>query len=210
MIKDIKSSSCTFFNHGRPSPLNQESRPFQLKDEDILRLGVDYHVLAHRHAYNARLSANGSSCTPSQPILRSTILGSSFRARPRNSSRSEPRDCPPSPNPPSPSTVSFAAVAALTGNTPIQLESRFAKPKFIRDIHFHPSYHIIVGPSSHPLLPANRNLNNTTNNTAYSTSPVLSSSVPHSSACKHHPLRSPKHSTSHPHPTHARRPPSSR
>ena len=42
LIKDIKSSSDTFFNHGRPSPLNQESRPIQLKDEDILRLGVDY------------------------------------------------------------------------------------------------------------------------------------------------------------------------
>ncbi|KAF8632350.1 hypothetical protein AX17_004874 [Amanita inopinata Kibby_2008] len=41
-IKDTKSSSGTFLNHIRLSPANQESRPFQLKDGDILQLGVDY------------------------------------------------------------------------------------------------------------------------------------------------------------------------
>jgi pSer/pThr/pTyr-binding forkhead associated (FHA) protein len=41
-IKDTKSSSGTFLNHVRLSPANQESRPFQLKDGDILQLGVDY------------------------------------------------------------------------------------------------------------------------------------------------------------------------
>ena len=42
LIKDTKSSSGTFLNHVRLSPANQESRPFQLKDGDILQLGVDY------------------------------------------------------------------------------------------------------------------------------------------------------------------------
>ncbi|KAF8343245.1 hypothetical protein F5887DRAFT_823872, partial [Amanita rubescens] len=43
LIKDTKSSSGKFLNHvQRPSPVNQESRPFQLKDVDILQLGVDY------------------------------------------------------------------------------------------------------------------------------------------------------------------------
>ncbi|KAK2464070.1 hypothetical protein APHAL10511_003900 [Amanita phalloides] len=41
-IKDTKSSSGTFLNHIRLSPANQESRPHQLKDGDILQLGVDY------------------------------------------------------------------------------------------------------------------------------------------------------------------------
>ena len=176
------------------------------------------HPLTHRHAYNARLSTNGSPCTPSQPSFGSLRTAAPALNHPwlfpfllvQETLPGLNRETPPSPKPPSPSTVSFAAVAALTGNTPIQLESSFAKPKFTREIHFHPSYHITVGPSSHPLLPANRNLNNTTTNTADSTTPVLSSSVPHSSACRHHPLRSPKHSTSHPHPTHARRPPSGR
>ena len=42
LIKDTKSSSGTFLNHVRLSPANQESWPFQLKDGDILQLGVDY------------------------------------------------------------------------------------------------------------------------------------------------------------------------
>ncbi|KAG6818768.1 hypothetical protein H0H93_001980, partial [Arthromyces matolae] len=41
-IKDTKSSSGTFLNHVRLSPANTESRPFQVKDGDILQLGVDY------------------------------------------------------------------------------------------------------------------------------------------------------------------------
>ncbi|KAG6875558.1 hypothetical protein C0993_008572 [Termitomyces sp. T159_Od127] len=41
-IKDTKSSSGTFLNHVRLSPANTESRPFQMKDGDILQLGVDY------------------------------------------------------------------------------------------------------------------------------------------------------------------------
>ncbi|KAJ3886468.1 cytoplasmic protein [Lentinula edodes] len=41
-IKDTKSSSGTFLNHVRLSPANTESRPFQIKDGDILQLGVDY------------------------------------------------------------------------------------------------------------------------------------------------------------------------
>ncbi|KIK91713.1 hypothetical protein PAXRUDRAFT_60430, partial [Paxillus rubicundulus Ve08.2h10] len=41
-IKDTKSSSGTFLNHLRLSPAGQESRPYQLRDGDILHLGVDY------------------------------------------------------------------------------------------------------------------------------------------------------------------------
>jgi len=41
-IKDTKSSSGTFLNHIRLSPANTESRPYQIKDGDILQLGVDY------------------------------------------------------------------------------------------------------------------------------------------------------------------------
>lgn len=41
-IRDTKSSSGTFLNHVRMSPANSESRPFELKDGDVLQLGVDY------------------------------------------------------------------------------------------------------------------------------------------------------------------------
>jgi len=41
-VKDTKSSSGTFLNHVRLSPANTESKPFQIKDGDILQLGVDY------------------------------------------------------------------------------------------------------------------------------------------------------------------------
>jgi pSer/pThr/pTyr-binding forkhead associated (FHA) protein len=42
LIRDTKSSSGTFLNHVRLSPANTESRPYQIKDGDILQLGVDY------------------------------------------------------------------------------------------------------------------------------------------------------------------------
>lgn len=42
LIKDTKSSSGTFLNHVRLSPANTESRPSELKDGDLLQLGVDY------------------------------------------------------------------------------------------------------------------------------------------------------------------------
>ena len=42
LIRDTKSSSGTFLNHVRLSPANSESRPFELKDGDVLQLGVDY------------------------------------------------------------------------------------------------------------------------------------------------------------------------
>ena len=41
-IRDTRSSSGTFLNHVRLSAPNQESKPFQLKDGDIVQLGVDY------------------------------------------------------------------------------------------------------------------------------------------------------------------------
>ncbi|KAF9219029.1 hypothetical protein BS17DRAFT_718799 [Gyrodon lividus] len=42
LIKDTKSSSGTFLNHLRLSPAGHESKPFQLRDGDVLQLGVDY------------------------------------------------------------------------------------------------------------------------------------------------------------------------
>ncbi|KAF9177591.1 hypothetical protein BGZ49_005596, partial [Haplosporangium sp. Z 27] len=41
-IRDTKSSSGTFLNHARLSPPNVESKPTQLKDGDVVQLGVDY------------------------------------------------------------------------------------------------------------------------------------------------------------------------
>ncbi|KAG0174944.1 hypothetical protein DFQ28_003632 [Apophysomyces sp. BC1034] len=41
-IRDTKSSSGTFLNHIRLSAPNQESRPFELHDGDVVQLGVDY------------------------------------------------------------------------------------------------------------------------------------------------------------------------
>ncbi|KAJ7100951.1 hypothetical protein B0H15DRAFT_817863 [Mycena belliarum] len=41
-IRDTKSSSGTFLNHVRLSPAGTESRAHQIKDGDILQLGVDY------------------------------------------------------------------------------------------------------------------------------------------------------------------------
>ncbi|KAI7855167.1 hypothetical protein BDC45DRAFT_506723 [Circinella umbellata] len=41
-IRDTKSSSGTFVNNVRLSSPNKESRPFPLKDGDVLQLGVDY------------------------------------------------------------------------------------------------------------------------------------------------------------------------
>lgn len=41
-IRDTKSSSGTFLNHSRLSSANTESRPFPIKDGDIIQLGVDY------------------------------------------------------------------------------------------------------------------------------------------------------------------------
>ncbi|RIA83991.1 hypothetical protein C1645_742686 [Glomus cerebriforme] len=42
LIRDTKSSSGTFLNHNRLSPPGAESKPFPLKDGDIVQLGVDY------------------------------------------------------------------------------------------------------------------------------------------------------------------------
>jgi pSer/pThr/pTyr-binding forkhead associated (FHA) protein len=41
-IKDVKSSSGTFLNHIRLSPPGTESRPFPVKDGDIVQLGIDF------------------------------------------------------------------------------------------------------------------------------------------------------------------------
>ncbi|KAF1999906.1 hypothetical protein P154DRAFT_522978 [Amniculicola lignicola CBS 123094] len=41
-IKDVKSSSGTFLNHIRLSQPNVESKPFKIKDGDIIQLGIDF------------------------------------------------------------------------------------------------------------------------------------------------------------------------
>ncbi|KNG46666.1 fha domain-containing protein [Stemphylium lycopersici] len=41
-IKDVKSSSGTFLNHIRLSQPNVESKPFRIKDGDIIQLGIDF------------------------------------------------------------------------------------------------------------------------------------------------------------------------
>lgn len=41
-IKDVSSSSGTFLNHIRLSPPNTESKPFPVKDGDIVQLGIDF------------------------------------------------------------------------------------------------------------------------------------------------------------------------
>ncbi|KIK65677.1 hypothetical protein GYMLUDRAFT_70767 [Collybiopsis luxurians FD-317 M1] len=41
-VRDTSSSSGTFINHVRLSAANTASRPFQIRDGDILQLGVDY------------------------------------------------------------------------------------------------------------------------------------------------------------------------
>ena len=41
-LRDVGSSSGTFLNRMRLSPSNKESRPYPLKDGDIIQLGIDY------------------------------------------------------------------------------------------------------------------------------------------------------------------------
>jgi len=41
-LRDVGSSSGTFLNRLRLSPSNKESRPYPLKDGDIIQLGIDY------------------------------------------------------------------------------------------------------------------------------------------------------------------------
>lgn len=41
-LKDTGSSSGTFLNHMRLAPSGRESRPYPLKDNDIIQLGIDY------------------------------------------------------------------------------------------------------------------------------------------------------------------------
>ena len=41
-IRDVKSSSGTFLNHIRLSSPNEDSRPFPVKDGDVVQLGIDF------------------------------------------------------------------------------------------------------------------------------------------------------------------------
>jgi len=41
-VKDVKSSSGTFLNHIRLSQPGQESKPWPVKDGDIVQLGIDF------------------------------------------------------------------------------------------------------------------------------------------------------------------------
>lgn len=41
-VRDTKSASGTFLNHVRLSSANEESKPFPVRDGDVIQLGVDY------------------------------------------------------------------------------------------------------------------------------------------------------------------------
>ena len=41
-VKDVGSSSGTFLNKNRLSPTTKESKPFAVKEGDIIQFGVDY------------------------------------------------------------------------------------------------------------------------------------------------------------------------
>ncbi|KAK4546445.1 hypothetical protein LTR36_002122 [Oleoguttula mirabilis] len=41
-VRDVRSSSGTFLNHVRLSPPGQESRPYTVKDGDVVQLGIDF------------------------------------------------------------------------------------------------------------------------------------------------------------------------
>ncbi|KAI9273728.1 hypothetical protein BY458DRAFT_508044 [Sporodiniella umbellata] len=51
-LKDTKSSSGTFVNHLRLSPANQESQLTEIKDGDLIQLGVDYQG-GHEEIYRS-------------------------------------------------------------------------------------------------------------------------------------------------------------
>ena len=78
-VKDTKSSSGTFLNHVRLSIANTESRPFQIKDGDILQLGVDYQGGAEDIYKSVKIkieigrewqaSANAFKCVPLDSLL---------------------------------------------------------------------------------------------------------------------------------------------
>lgn len=61
-IQDVKSSSGTFINHIRLSPPNETSERVQLRDSDILQLGVDYRGGSEDvfRCVRVRVETNGS------------------------------------------------------------------------------------------------------------------------------------------------------
>ncbi|KAI9477953.1 MAG: hypothetical protein EXX96DRAFT_232402 [Benjaminiella poitrasii] len=63
-LKDTRSSSGTFVNHVRLSPANTESRAFEIRDGDLVQLGVDYQG-GYEEIYRSvrmRFEVNRSSC----------------------------------------------------------------------------------------------------------------------------------------------------
>ncbi|KAI9498134.1 hypothetical protein BDB00DRAFT_784210 [Zychaea mexicana] len=71
-VRDTKSSSGTFVNHGRLSAANQESRPVEVHDGDIVQLGVDYQggVEEMYRAVKMRFELNRRP----QPLIHSSAL----------------------------------------------------------------------------------------------------------------------------------------
>ncbi|KAI9313451.1 hypothetical protein BX666DRAFT_1976655 [Dichotomocladium elegans] len=54
-IRDTKSSSGTFINNIRLSPSNKESKPYELRDGDIIQFGTDYRGGAQDSCRSVRL-----------------------------------------------------------------------------------------------------------------------------------------------------------
>ncbi|KAI7858397.1 SMAD/FHA domain-containing protein [Circinella umbellata] len=71
-IRDTKSSSGTFVNHGRLGAANQESKPVEIHNGDIIQLGVDYQggVEEMYRAVKMRFELNRRP----QPLINSSTL----------------------------------------------------------------------------------------------------------------------------------------
>ncbi|KAH7890645.1 SMAD/FHA domain-containing protein, partial [Phlebopus sp. FC_14] len=109
-IKDTKSSSGTFLNHLRLSPAGHESRPYQLRDGDILQLGVDYQggsediyksvrirVEVGREWQSAANAFNTNAITQLRSLTTGTIpTKANDASKPTDSNKGKKR--PPKPN----------------------------------------------------------------------------------------------------------------
>ncbi|KJE96732.1 hypothetical protein CAOG_07007 [Capsaspora owczarzaki ATCC 30864] len=65
MLKDVKSSNGTFLNSNRLSDTGQESRPFEIKCEDVVQFGVD--VLENNKVTHRCIIATLICCDPTDP-----------------------------------------------------------------------------------------------------------------------------------------------
>lgn len=67
-IRDIKSSSGTFLNHTRLSPPNVASRPFRIKDGDIIQLGNNYQGGKEEFHQSVGIRIEIEGPTPPPPV----------------------------------------------------------------------------------------------------------------------------------------------